>query len=120
MQARAVVFASTVGDRVSARRGSGVEFLEHAPYVPGVDVRRIDALASTRAGRPLVRTYREEARRTVHVLLDRSASMCRAARGDGLATEALTKWEAARVLALAAVLAARRLGDRARLYAFAD
>jgi uncharacterized protein (DUF58 family) len=121
LRARAVVHAATLGDRLSARRGAGVEFLEHAPYVPGADVRRLDRMVSARAGRLLIRTYREEARRTVHVLLDRSPSMA-LARADARAggADALSKGDAARVLALASVLAVQRMGDRARLYAFAD
>lgn len=118
LRARSLVHAATRGERLGARRGAGVEFFEHAPYEPGADVRRVDALASARAGRLLVRTYREEARRTLHVLLDRSPSMARAARGP-LREGEPSKWDAARVLALAAALAARRMGDRFRLHTFA-
>ncbi len=115
LRARALVRGMAAGERSGARAGAGVEFHDFAVYSPGADVRRIDPLASARTGKLLLRTYREDARRTVHVLLDRSPSMGLAPRGAHPG-----KWDAARTLALAAVLAATRGGDRGRVWTFAD
>jgi len=95
----------------SAFRGSGIEFEESRPYVPGDDVRSIDWNATARAGEPFVKRFREERDQTVVVLLDLSGSM---AFGSGESTKAGTATRAAALVAAAAGHA----GDRVGLLAF--
>jgi uncharacterized protein (DUF58 family) len=63
------------GLHASAKRGSGMEFAGHRPYVEGDELRRIDAKASMRTNRLLVRTFQTETERPLHVILDASESM---------------------------------------------
>ena len=63
------------GERTSARKGQGVEFADHRPYVPGDDPRFIDWGAFARLGRPVVKEFVEESDVAVTVLVDASASM---------------------------------------------
>jgi len=95
----------------SAFRGSGVEFEESRPYVPGDDVRSLDWNATARAGEPFVKRFREERDQTVVVVLDLSGSM---AFGSGARTKAAVAIRAAALVAAAAGHA----GDRVGLLAF--
>ncbi len=63
------------GAYVSAFRGTGVEFDEVRPYVPGDDVRTIDWNVTARMGSPFVKRYVEERQLTVMLLVDMSASL---------------------------------------------
>lgn len=63
------------GERRTSRRGSGVEFADHRPYVPGDDIRRVDWGILGRLDQTLVRQYEEEEDLPVHLLCDLSASM---------------------------------------------
>ncbi|MAE64937.1 MAG: DUF58 domain-containing protein [Phycisphaeraceae bacterium] len=62
------------GEYVSVFRGTGVEFDEVRPYVPGDDVRTIDWNVTARVGAPFVKRYVEERQLTVMLLIDVSAS----------------------------------------------
>lgn len=97
----------------AAFRGSGMEFEESRPYVPGDDPRRMDWNATARTGEPYVKHFREERGRTVLIALDVSASM---AFGSGERSKAD---HAAYMAALLAV-AAGQAGDRVGLVAFDD
>jgi len=59
----------------STFRGSGIEFEEVRPYLPGDDVRTIDWLRTAKAGEPFVKTYVEERELTLVFLVDTSLSM---------------------------------------------
>lgn len=61
--------------RVGRRLGRGLTFADHRAYVPGDDLRHLDWHLYARFERPLVRLYEQEADLSLHVLLDRSASM---------------------------------------------
>jgi uncharacterized protein (DUF58 family) len=63
------------GERVAGRRGSSAEFLEHRPYAPGDDLRRVDWLAFARTGEPVLKLFRAEEDVVVRLVLDASASL---------------------------------------------
>jgi uncharacterized protein (DUF58 family) len=59
----------------SLHSGAGSEFTEYREYSRGDDFRHIDWNAYARVGRLLVRLYEQPADLSVHLLIDRSASM---------------------------------------------
>src|SRR5450631_3359167 len=63
------------GDHLAKKRGGTAEFLEHRPYSPGDDLRRIDWLAFARTGEPVFKLFRSEEDVVVRLLLDSSASL---------------------------------------------
>lgn len=63
------------GDHIAKRRGSSAEFLEHRPYAPGDDLRRIDWLAFARTGEPVFKLFRAEEDIIVRLVVDTSASL---------------------------------------------
>jgi len=63
------------GEHVASRRGSSAEFLEHRPYAPGDDLRRMDWLAFARTGEPVLKLFRAEEDVVVRLVLDASASL---------------------------------------------
>ncbi|MAT81823.1 MAG: DUF58 domain-containing protein [Phycisphaerae bacterium] len=69
-----VVDELLAGQYHSAFKGMGMEFEEVREYQIGDDVRRIDWNVSARAGKPHVKTFREERELTVMLLVDMSAS----------------------------------------------
>lgn len=99
------------GRYAAAFRGTGMEFDESRPYVPGDDPRRMDWNAMARTGEPFVKRFREERGRTVLLALDVSASM---AFGSGARSKAEV---GAHLVALLAA-AAGQAGDRVGLVAF--
>ncbi|MAE96358.1 MAG: DUF58 domain-containing protein [Deltaproteobacteria bacterium] len=103
-----------VGGYRSAFRGAGIEFEESRPYVPGDDVRFLDANVMARTGHPYVKRFREERDQTVHLVVDVSGSMAFGSSGHPSSTKGSV---AARVAALVAV-AALRAGDRVGLHTF--
>jgi len=62
------------GEYVSVFKGSGIEFDEVRPYLPGDDVRSIDWNVTARMGEPYVKRYVEERQLTIMLLADVSAS----------------------------------------------
>lgn len=62
------------GQYVSVFKGSGIEFDEVRPYVPGDDVRTIDWNVTARTGEPFVKRYVEERQLTLMLMADISAS----------------------------------------------
>ena len=62
------------GEYVSVFKGTGVEFDEVRPYVPGDDVRSIDWNVTARTGEPFVKRYVEERQLTIMIMADVSAS----------------------------------------------
>ncbi len=63
------------GERVASRRGSSAEFLEHRPYAPGDDLRRMDWLAFARTGAPVLKLFRAEEDVVVRLVVDASGSL---------------------------------------------
>lgn len=99
------------GNYRSAFRGSGLEFEESRPYLPGDDVRTIDWNATARSGRTFVKRYREERDLTLLLALDVSASM---RFGGSERSKAATAAHAVALLAAAS----GRAGDRVGFFAF--
>jgi uncharacterized protein (DUF58 family) len=62
------------GEYVSVFKGSGIEFEEVRPYLPGDDVRSIDWNVTARMGEPFVKRYVEERQLTIMLMADVSAS----------------------------------------------
>lgn len=71
---RRLLNSSMAGDVRSAMKGSGFEFDQIREYQIGDDVRFIDRNSSARAGKFLVKQYREERNRTIILVIDCSAS----------------------------------------------
>ncbi len=70
------VFAGRArAERRSKKKGSGVEFADHRPYVAGDDFRFVDWNIYQRFGRLLVRLYEEEEDLSIYFLVDCSGSM---------------------------------------------
>ncbi|OZI52024.1 DUF58 domain-containing protein [Bordetella genomosp. 5] len=63
------------GPHGSRLRGRGLDFVELRRYLPGDDLRQLDARASLRLGKPFVRVYSEERDRPVVLLIDQRMSM---------------------------------------------
>ncbi len=116
VRSRREVGGAFVGGYRSAFRGVGIEFEESRPYVPGDDVRFLDAAATARTGHPYVKLFREERDQTVHLAVDVSGSMGFGSAQPAARTKALL---AARVASLLTV-AALKAGDRVGLLSFDD
>jgi len=63
------------GERRSKRRGEGVEFADHRPYVVGDDLRFVDWNIYARLDAMVLKLFLEEQDLSVHVMYDASASM---------------------------------------------
>lgn len=63
------------GERAASRKGGSAEFLEHRPYAPGDDLRRMDWLAFARTGEPVQKLFRAEEDVVVRLVVDASASL---------------------------------------------
>jgi uncharacterized protein (DUF58 family) len=81
LRARAVAEGVYAGAHRSLRRGPGVEFGGHRPYVPGDDLRWLDRRALLRHDRLIVREFETETDRGLRLILDASASMSFRGRG---------------------------------------
>lgn len=81
LRARAIAEGLYAGAHRSARKGSGVEFGGHRPYVPGDDLRFFDRRALLRHDRLMIREFETETDRALWILIDATASM--AFRGAG-------------------------------------
>jgi len=101
------------GEYVSVFKGSGVEFDEVRPYIPGDDVRTIDWNVTARTGQPYVKRYREERELTVVTLVDVSLSE---RFGSGLQQKAELAAEFSAVVAFSAI----RNGDKVGTILFTD
>src|ERR1041385_8047897 len=69
-------------DRLTPKRGQGIEFADHRPYAAGDDFRHIDWKAYKRLGRLLLRLFEEERDLPVWLMIDASRSMGEGARFD--------------------------------------
>ncbi len=75
LRARVVAEGVYAGAHRSARRGAGVEFGGHRPYVPGDDLRWLDRRSLLRHEHVLVREFETETDRALRLCLDATASM---------------------------------------------
>jgi uncharacterized protein (DUF58 family) len=69
-------------DRLTSRRGRGLEFADHRPYAHGDDFRHIDWKAYKRLNRLLLRLFDEEQDLPIYILVDASGSMSEPAKFD--------------------------------------
>ena len=69
-------------DRLTPKRGRGLEFADHRPYAPGDDFRHIDWKAYKRLNRLLLRLFDEERDLPIYLMLDASRSMAEPAKFD--------------------------------------
>ena len=69
-------------DRLTPKRGRGLEFADHRPYAPGDDFRHIDWKAYKRLNRLLLRLFDEERDLPIYLMLDVSRSMVEPAKFD--------------------------------------
>jgi uncharacterized protein (DUF58 family) len=108
---RKILQGKLQGERRSKRRGQGVEFADHRPYVVGDDLRFVDWNIFGRLDQFFLKLFLQDEDLTVHVLLDVSAS---SAAGDPPKERAIKR--------LAAALAYVGLvnNNRVTISAFAD
>lgn len=92
------------GDWASRWLGRGLDFEESRPYSAGDDIRDMDWRTTARTGRPHLKIYREERQPTVHLVVDRGATMRFGTR------RRLKVAQAARVAAVLAFATAERNG----------
>jgi uncharacterized protein (DUF58 family) len=100
IKARSLAEGVYAGTHRSVRKGPGVEFGGHRPYVPGDDLRFFDRRALLRHDRMMVRQFETETDRALWICMDATASMAyRSSRGPGakLAYGALVAAALARV-----------------------
>jgi uncharacterized protein (DUF58 family) len=69
-------------DRLTPKRGRGLEFADHRPYAAGDDFRHIDWKAYKRLNRLLLRLFDEERDLPIYLMLDISGSMVEPAKFD--------------------------------------
>ncbi len=74
-QAAREVHDHHAGDWSSPWLGHGLDFEESRLYVAGDDIRDMDWRTTARTGRAYLKSYREERQPTVHLVIDREASM---------------------------------------------
>lgn len=63
------------GQRRSAEKGAGIEFVDHRPYEPGDDLRHLDVNQYARRGEFMIRQYVVERALPITILLDATLSM---------------------------------------------
>lgn len=64
-----------VGDRVGKGVGGRMEFVDHRPYAPGDDLRRVDWNAAARTDRLVVKRHARDSALPVHLAVDLTRSM---------------------------------------------
>ncbi len=69
-------------DRLTPKRGRGLEFADHRQYAPGDDFRHIDWKAYKRVNRLLLRLFDEERDLPIYLMIDASRSMAEPAKFD--------------------------------------
>ncbi len=103
--------AGMKGEHRVRQRGSGMEFADFRPYVPGDDVRALDWGAWLRLDKLILRLFDEEGDLSIYLFLDTSQSMV---AGDP------AKFDAARRLAAAMGYIGLYNMDRVSLVCYAD
>ena len=99
------------GAYLSVFKGSGVEFDEVRPYVPGDDVRSIDWNVTARMGEPYIKRFVEERELCIMLLVDISSS-------QDLGFKGRTKRETASEIAALLAFSAISNNDKAGLILF--
>ena len=107
IEVRRLVDKGAVGAYRSAFRGHGIEFEELREYSPGDEIRSIDWHVTARAGKPYVKTYREERELSIVLALDISGSTT---VGTGSSVREVVIAKTAAALAMIALSNNDRLG----------
>ena len=89
---RKIIQGKLQGERRSKRRGEGVEFADHRPYVAGDDLRFVDWNVYGRLDTLFLKLFMEELDLSVHIMLDASSSV---ATGDPSKERTIRKLAAA-------------------------
>ncbi len=113
IRTQGLVSSALQGAYRSNFRGTGIEFEEVRPYMPGDEVRSIDWNVTARTGEPHIKTYVEERQLILQLLVDTSRSM------DFGSRERTKREAAAEVCALLSFVAASQ-EDQVGLGLFAD
>jgi uncharacterized protein (DUF58 family) len=100
------------GEYSSLFKGSGLEFHEARPYIPGDDTRFIDWNVTGRMGMPFCKIFKEERELILTMVIDVSASMY----GEFSHAKSIMAQEIFALLSLAA----SENGDRVGVLAFSD
>lgn len=108
-----LVSTALAGGYRSTFRGSGLEFEEVRPYMPGDDVRSIDWNVTARAGEAYIKSFREERELTLNLVVDAGATM-------DFGSQGWSKREAAAQLVCLLAFIAMRHSDRVGLTLFGD
>jgi uncharacterized protein (DUF58 family) len=82
LRARLVVEGFITGLHRSPYHGFSVEFTEHRQYMPGDEIKHIDWKAYAKTDRYYIKQFEEETNLKSYILLDASASMKYASRGQ--------------------------------------
>lgn len=112
LESRGAVEGNLAGRHRNRRHGSGTEFSDHRPYIPGDDPRRIDWKVLGRTERWYLRQYQDETNLRVYLVVDRSASM-------GYGSAGTTKYDYACKLAAALGYIVVRNRDSVGLHLYA-
>lgn len=110
---RRLVDEQLAGQYHSVFKGRGLVFSDVRPYYAGDDVRSIDWNITARMNAPHVKQFIEERDRTVHLMIDMSASGYFGSRGT-------TKRELAAELAAVVAFSAIKNNDRVGLFIVTD
>jgi len=86
---RKVLQGKLQGERRSKRRGEGVEFADHRPYVVGDDLRFVDWNVFGRLDQLFMKIFLEEQDLSLQVLLDASASVAEGEPAKAMAIKRL-------------------------------
>ena len=82
LRARLVVEGFITGLHKSPYHGFSVEFTEHRQYMPGDEIKHIDWKAYAKTDRYYIKQFEEETNLKSYILMDASASMKYASRGQ--------------------------------------
>ncbi len=106
------VHADLQGSHEASEFGQGLVFQDYKAYVPGDDFRYIDWNIYARTDKFFIKRFEEERNLSVHILLDRSASMDYGER--------ITKFEYAAQVSLGFIYMAMRNNEKFTLATFTD
>jgi uncharacterized protein (DUF58 family) len=112
IKSRKLYPGASMGERVTASRGSGMEFADYKEYSRGDDFRAIDWKVYARLNQFVVKTFETEENLPITLLVDSSSSM------DFGGEQ--TKWQLASRLTAALGYIAMVSSDRLTTYSFAD
>jgi hypothetical protein len=75
LASRSIFAGKMPGERRSKRKGRSVEFDDFRQYLPGDDLRHIDWNVLARLDRLFIKVFRQDEDLSLHLIVDRSASM---------------------------------------------